>query len=77
MEKRQKNKGFFGEEWKISKPKEVVTRTLPMTRVETHKAAPEKEDPVEKLKNLKELADAGVISQEEYEEKRKQYMDLI
>jgi TPP-dependent pyruvate/acetoin dehydrogenase alpha subunit len=37
----------------------------------------EKEDPMEKLKKLKELLDMGVISQEEYEEKRKKLLEEI
>ncbi|WP_306298119.1 SHOCT domain-containing protein [Thermococcus litoralis] len=35
------------------------------------------EDPLEKLKKLKELYDMGVLSQEEYEEKRKKLLDQI
>ena len=35
------------------------------------------EDPVKKLKELKELLDSNIITQEEYEEKRKKYLDKI
>ena len=34
-------------------------------------------DPVEQLKKLKELFDSGVITAEEYEEKRKKYVDKL
>ena len=35
------------------------------------------EDPIKKLKELKELLDSNIITQEEYEEKRKKYLDKI
>ncbi|AGK60901.1 hypothetical protein Asulf_00894 [Archaeoglobus sulfaticallidus PM70-1] len=71
-----KKKGLLGEEWSISKPKETVARTLPMTQV-IEKTTPQKEDPIEKLKKLKELYEAGVISKEEFEEKKKKLLDQI
>ena len=46
---------------------------MPMTQVTEHtQAAPNKDDPVNKLKKLKELHEMGLLSNEEYEEKRKQ-----
>ena len=72
----QKKKGLFGEEWKITKPKEVVTKTLPMTKV-VEKTTSQKEDPIEKLKKLKELYEAGIISKEEFEEKKSKLLDQI
>ncbi len=37
----------------------------------------EKESPMDKLKKLKELMDLGVISQDEFNEKKSKLMDLI
>ncbi|WP_297062244.1 PH domain-containing protein [Thermococcus sp.] len=67
------NKGLTSETWTLRKPKEFITRTVPVQRAE----APPKEDPVEKLKKLKELYDLGIISQEEYEEKRRKLLEEI
>ena len=72
----QKKKSLLGEEWVLTKPKEVITRTLPMTQV-VERTVPEKEDPLEKLKKLKELYEAGVISKEEFEEKKKKITRTI
>lgn len=69
----QKKKTLTGEKWLLKKPREIVTRTMPMTQVTEHtQAAPNKDDPVNKLKKLKELHEMGLLSNEEYEEKRKQ-----
>lgn len=67
-------KRITSETWVLKKPKELVTRSMP-TRVQPVQA--EKEDPMEKLKKLKELYDMGVINQEEYEEKRKKLLEQI
>lgn len=72
----QKKKGLLGVELTLSKPKEVVTRALPMTQV-VERAPLQKEDPIEKLKKLKELYEAGVISKEEFEEKKRKLLDQI
>lgn len=72
----QKKKGLLGFELMISKPKEVVTRVLPMTQVVERKVS-KKEDPVEKLKKLKELYDAGIISMEEFEEEKRKLLDQL
>ncbi|WP_297508533.1 PH domain-containing protein [Thermococcus sp.] len=69
------NKGLTSETWVLKKPKEFITRTMPAYH--TQPVAGEKEDPLEKLKKLKELYDMGVISQEEYEEKRKKLLEEI
>ncbi len=69
------NKGLTSETWVLNKPKEFVTRTMPAYRPTPQ--APAKEDPLEKLKKLKELYDMGVISQEEYEEKRKKLLEEV
>lgn len=39
--------------------------------------ASDKEDPIEMLKRLKELMDLGIITQEEYNEKRKKFLNQI
>ena len=73
-----KKKRLFGrEEWSLKKPKETVMRTLPMTKVVETSKPSTREDPMEKLKKLKELYDMGVISEEEYQEKRGKLMKLI
>ncbi|BAD86362.1 hypothetical protein, conserved [Thermococcus kodakarensis KOD1] len=69
------NKGLTSETWVLKKPREFVTRTMPA--YQPAQVREEKEDPLEKLKKLKELYDMGVISQEEYEEKRKKLLEEI
>jgi hypothetical protein len=67
------NKGLTSETWVLKKPKEFITRAMP-----AYQQPPQvEEDPLEKLKKLKELYNMGVISQEEYEEKRKKLLDMI
>ncbi|WP_083809319.1 SHOCT domain-containing protein [Archaeoglobus veneficus] len=36
-----------------------------------------KEDPIEKLKKLKELYDLGILSEEEYQRKRKELLEML
>lgn len=71
------NKGLTSETWVLKKPREFVTRTMPAYQPARAQVQEEKEDPLEKLKKLKELYDMGVISQEEYEEKRKKLLEEI
>jgi len=75
----KKKKGLIGEEMSISKPKELVTRTLPMTTIveKSVSGSSEAEDPLEKLKKLKELHEAGILTDEEFEEKKKALLDKI
>jgi len=71
-------KGLTSEEWHLKKPEELVTRFAPAGKTIEHPPAKvEKEDPLEKLKKLKELYDMGVITPEEYEEKRKKLLEQI
>ncbi|WP_456320707.1 PH domain-containing protein [Palaeococcus sp. (in: euryarchaeotes)] len=71
----ERKKHLMSEEWIIHKPKEVVSRSI---RMEARRTVSRKEeDPLEKLKKLKELYDMGVLSQEEYEEKRKKLLEQI
>jgi len=72
----QKKKGLLGVELMLSKPKEIITRALPMTQVVERRTLP-KEDPIEKLKKLKELYEAGILSKEEFEEKKRKLLDQI
>ena len=72
----KKKKGILGEEMNITKPKELVTRTLPMTKVVERKTAVE-EDPLEKLKKLKELYEEGILTKEEFEEKKRNLLEKI
>jgi len=74
----QKKKKVVGESWYLKKPKEMITRTMPMTRVVEHTvAAPVKDDPIEKLNKLQELKEMGLLSDEEFEEKRKALISEI
>ncbi|QDA32114.1 hypothetical protein FH039_11605 [Thermococcus indicus] len=71
-------KGLTHETWVLKKPKELVSRVVSTgTTVQHTPAVEKKEDPIEKLKKLKELYDMGVISAEEYEEKRKKLLEQI
>ncbi|WP_456478169.1 PH domain-containing protein [Geoglobus ahangari] len=72
----KKKKGLIGEEWEIRKPKELVTKSVQVaTPVATSASA--SEDPIEQLKKLKELFDAGIITAEEYEEKKQKLLEKI
>ena len=73
----QKKKGLLGEDLLLKKPPELVSRTIPMTRVIEEKKAKAEEGPADKLKKLKELYDAGVITEQEYEEKRKKLLEQL
>ncbi len=66
----EKKKGLLGEDWILNKPKETISKTI-------SKVKKEEEDVFEKLKKLKELYDKGIITKEEYEEKKKILLDKI
>ncbi len=71
-------KGLTHETWGLKKPKEFVSRVVSAGATVQHPPALEnEEDPLEKLKKLKELYDMGVITAEEYEEKRKKLLEQI
>lgn len=48
-----------------------------MTRGAEERKAKSEEDTAEKLKRLKELYDAGIINEQEYEEKRKKLLEQL
>ncbi len=75
----QKKKQLVWGTWILRKPKEIVTRSVPMTMVtETRRSnTPQAEDPIDKLKRLKDLYDTGILSDAEYQEKKQRLMDLI
>ena len=73
----RKKKGLLGEDLLLKKPPEMVTRTLPMSRVVEERKTKAEEGPAEKLKKLKELYDAGIINEQEYEEKRKKLLEQL
>ena len=50
----------------------VVTTAMPIAPMEMGR-----DDPTEQLAKLKKLLDAGAITEEEYEEKRKPYVDRL
>ena len=49
-----------------------MTTAMPIAPMETGR-----DDPTEQLAKLKKLLDAGAITEEEYEEKRKPYVDRL
>ena len=73
----RKKKGLLGEDLLLKKPPEMVTRTLPMSRVVEERKTKAEEGPADKLKKLKELYDVGVINEQEYEEKRKKLLEQL
>jgi len=73
----QTKKGLLGVDLLLTKPPELVSRTLPLTRVIEGRKAKTEEEPAEKLKKLKELFDAGIINEQEYEEKRKKLLEQL
>lgn len=70
----EKKKGVIGEDIAVIKPKEVVMRSkqivasIPITG---------ESDVAELLKQLKELRDRGVITEEEYKEKVRKLLEKI
>lgn len=73
----QRKKGLLGEDLLLKKPPELVSRTIPMTHVVEERKAKAEEGPADKLKKLKELYDAGVVTEQEYEEKRKKLVEQL
>jgi hypothetical protein len=70
----QRNKKMLGrEEWVLHKPKELVSRRR--AAGEPRKAT--QPDPLERLRRLKELLDAGAISQEEYDAKKEELLGQV
>lgn len=69
------NKGLISEMWVLKKLREFVMRIMLVYQLV--QVWEEKEDLFEKLKKFKEFYDMGVISQEEYEEKRKKLLEEI
>ena len=59
-----------------SKPVEPVVKPAPVVD-STPKPVKNELDPVDELLKLKKLFDAGAITQEEYEDKRKKYVDKL
>ena len=55
-------------------PREI--ESAPVNKEEP-KVQPSSDDPVAQLEKLKNLLDKGVITKEEYEEKRKKYVDML
>jgi hypothetical protein len=75
----EKKKNVLSEEWILLKPKEFIVRSSAVyTQIlqrEGEQAV--KEDPFTLLKKLKELRDMGIISEEEYSEKKKKILEKI
>jgi len=71
------NKGLTHETWRLKKPKELVTRFAEAGSTIRHPSVEAEGDPMDRLKKLKELYDMGVLTAEEYEEKRKELIKKI
>jgi len=70
----QRKKKMLGvEEWVLHKPEELVSRRAEAGKP-VKKGGP---DPAERIRQLKELLDAGAISQEEYEAKKEELLDEL
>ncbi len=69
----RKKKALGREEWLLHKPKEFVSRRA---SVGERRSAKEP-DPLEQVRQLKELLDAGAISEEEYEAKKNDLLSQI
>jgi hypothetical protein len=70
----EKKKGVIGEDIAVTKPKEVVMRSK---QIVTSIPTTGKSDVAELLKQLKELRDRGVITEEEYKEKVRKLLEKI
>jgi hypothetical protein len=69
----RKKKALGREEWVLHKPKELVSRRAE-ARVQRKSSRP---DPLKQVQKLKELLDAGAISQEEYETKKEELLNQV
>jgi len=67
----------MSEEWGLSKPPEKITRSAPVQNVAPVQPQPVRDDPIEQLKKLGELRAAGIITDEEFEQKKKELMGQI
>lgn len=75
-----KSKGFKSETWELKKPKESVSKVMrknPQLNVNQNNSSSDENSAADKLKELKELKDEEIISEEEYEEKRKDLMNEL
>ena len=76
----EKRKGLLGEDWVLTKPKEFLTRgARPAAQAATTGpgGGEGSRDPLEMLRKLRELYEAGVLTKEEYEEKKKRIMEML
>ncbi len=69
-----KKKNLTSEDWVLHKPKEFITRSA---RSIPSQASTASGSGIELLRKLKELKDAGVISEEEYEQKKQALLDKL
>jgi hypothetical protein len=70
----QRNKRMLGrEEWVLHKPEELVSRRA----AAGEKRKTKRTDPLDQLRQLKELLDAGAISQEDYEAKKEELLGQV
>ncbi len=70
-----KKKNLVSEDWTLHKPKELVARSARSTPTRT--AEDRKDSGIELLRKLRELREAGIISEEEYEAKKQSILDKI
>jgi hypothetical protein len=72
----KKEKHLTKETWVLVKPKEAIVRTsAAMARAPI--VQEKKEDPYDQLMKLKKLLEEGVITPEEYEEKRRKLLERL
>ncbi len=73
----ERNKGIIKEEITLIKPKEIVARTVQAPVSLQTPRGPSTRNPVRLLEMLRELYEAGILTEEEYEEKKKIVMEML
>ncbi len=73
----KKKKSFMSEEWVLHKPKEMRSRAVHRNIATEQSMASNSNDPIAKLKKLGELKELGVITEDEFEEKKQVLMSQI
>jgi hypothetical protein len=73
----ERNKGILREEITLIKPKEIVARTLQAPAQLQTPGGSTTRNPVRLLEMLRELYEAGILTEEEYEEKKRVVMEML
>lgn len=73
----ERNKGILREKITLIKPKEIIARTLQeQTQLQAARGSSTR-NPVKLLEMLRELYEAGILTEEEYKEKKKVVMEMF